>query len=138
MRSPGLPAHPLPLHPHAPRPQPAPSAGNAWWRVGLWRPRAGVALAGLGLTPLTQAAPTPLYTPQGQCAGHPGVALTVPPGWCAGLVADARDGLRMPRRLLEGVPGRFWLVDMGRWEPRRGRLLELRSAGQPGEPGRLR
>mgnify|MGYP006197741803 CR=1 FL=1 len=48
-----------------------------------------------------------------------------------GLVADARDGLQMPRRLLEVAPHRFWIVDMGNWEPRRGRLLELRTDTQP-------
>lgn len=138
MRSPGHPAHPLPHHLHAPCPTPASGAGSVSWRLGLWRALAVWGLAAPGLTPPAQAAPTPLYTPQGTCAGHPGVALTVPAGWCAGLVADARDGLRMPRRLLEVAPGRFWIVDMGSWEPRRGRLLELRTAGQPGEPGRLR
>jgi glucose/arabinose dehydrogenase len=52
-------------------------------------------------------------------------------------VADARDGLRMPRRLLEVAPGQFWIVDMGSWEPHRGRLLRLNTAGQPGDPRRL-
>ena len=84
------------------------------------------------------AAAAPLYAPQAPCAGYPGVALSVPPGWCAGLVADARDGLRMPRRLLWVAPQRAWIVDMGNWEPRRGRLLELRTDLAPGQPGRLR
>jgi glucose/arabinose dehydrogenase len=78
------------------------------------------------------------YATQAPCDGHPGIALTVPAGWCAGLVADARDGLRMPRRLLEIAPGRFWIVDMGNWEPRRGRLLELRTDIARGQPGRVR
>ncbi len=82
------------------------------------------------------AAPT-AYVPSGQCAGYPRVAITAPKGWCVGLAADARDGLRMPRRLLEVAPGRFWITDMGNWEPRRGRLLELQTAGQPGSPGRV-
>jgi glucose/arabinose dehydrogenase len=80
----------------------------------------------------------PLYAPQAACAGHPGIALKVPDGWCAGLVADARDGLRMPRRILAVAPQRFWIVDMGNWEPRRGRLLELRTDVARGQPGRLR
>ena len=89
---------------------------------------------------LPHAAPAaePLYAAKGTCAGHPGVALSVPTGWCAGLVADARDGLRMPRRLLEVAPHRFWIIDMGNWEPRRGRLLELRTDIARGQPGRLR
>ncbi|QHE83998.1 PQQ-dependent sugar dehydrogenase [Hydrogenophaga sp. BPS33] len=78
------------------------------------------------------------YATQGTCAGHPAVALKVPAGWCAGLVADVRDGLRMPRRLLEVAPNRFWIVDMGNWEPRRGRLLELRTGISPGQTGRVR
>ena len=78
------------------------------------------------------------YATRGLCAGYPRVALTVAKGWCVGLVADARDGLQMPRRLLEVAPGRFWITDMGNWEPRRGRLLELNTAGQPGDAGRLR
>ncbi|TDM08037.1 MAG: hypothetical protein C4K60_00480 [Ideonella sp. MAG2] len=77
------------------------------------------------------------YVPSGQCAGYPRLAITAPKGWCVGLVADARDGLRMPRRLLEVAPGRFWITDMGNWEPRRGRLLELRTNGQPGTAGRV-
>jgi glucose/arabinose dehydrogenase len=80
----------------------------------------------------------PLYAPQAECVGHPGIALRVPAGWCAGLVADARDGLRMPRRILEVAPRRFWIVDMGNWEPRRGRLLELRTDVPRGQAGRVR
>ncbi len=72
------------------------------------------------------------YQPEGDCGGWPRVALTTPAGWCVGLVADERDGLRMPRRLLEVSPGRFWLIDMGSWERRRGRLLEM-TLGTPGQ-----
>jgi len=78
------------------------------------------------------------YATQGRCAGFPRLALTAPEGWCVGLVADARDGLQMPRRLLEVAPGRFWITDMGGWDPHRGRLLELNTAGQPGDRGRMR
>lgn len=77
------------------------------------------------------------YASQGLCAGYPAIDLTVPAGWCAGLVADARDGLRMPRRLIEVTQNRFWIIDMGNWEPRRGRLLELRTDIAPGQPGRI-
>jgi glucose/arabinose dehydrogenase len=93
------------------------------------------ALIAVLAAPASAATPYAVQTP---CDGHPGMALTVPDGWCAGLVADARDGLRMPRRLLEIAPGRFWIVDMGNWEPRRGRLLELRTDVPRGQPGRLR
>ncbi len=86
----------------------------------------------------TSLAADTLYAPQAPCAGHPGIALRVPDGWCAGLVADARDGLRMPRRILAVAPQRFWIVDMGNWEPRRGRLLELRTDIARGQPGRVR
>ena len=88
------------------------------------------------LTHAAQAAEP--YAEKSTCAGYPGISLTVPAGWCAGLVADARDGLRMPRRLLEVAPHRFWIVDMGNWEPRRGRLLELRTDVPRGQPGRVR
>ncbi|MET0334341.1 MAG: hypothetical protein ABW190_08710 [Rhizobacter sp.] len=77
------------------------------------------------------------YTPQGECGGWPRVALTTPKGWCVGLVADERDGLRMPRRLLEVAPNRWWLIDMGSWEPKRGRLLEM-TLGKPGERPQVR
>ena len=89
---------------------------------------------------LPQATPAagPLYAEKAPCDGHPGIALKVPAGWCAGLVADARDGLRMPRRLLAVAPNKFWIVDMGNWEPRRGRLLELRTDIARGQPGRVR
>ena len=96
-----------------------------------------LALMTLLLPPALLAAGPP-YAAQGHCDGHPGVALSVPNGWCAGLVADARDGLRMPRRLLEVAPQRFWIVDMGNWEPRRGRLLELRTDVARGQAGRVR
>lgn len=77
------------------------------------------------------------YTPDGECGGWPRVALATPKGWCVGLVAEERDGLRMPRRLLEVAPGRFWIIDMGSWEPRRGRLLEM-TLGRPGERPQVR
>lgn len=98
-----------------------------------------LALAGLFVLPGTAPAEPEAsrYATQGSCAGHPRVALTAPKGWCVGLVADARDGLQMPRRLVEVSPGRFWITDMGNWEPRRGRLLELRVDGLPGDANRV-
>ena len=76
------------------------------------------------LSPLTAAARG--YTPQGSCGPHERVALgVVPTGHCVALVADERQGLRYPRRILEVAPGRMWVIDMGSWAPRQGRLLEL-------------
>jgi glucose/arabinose dehydrogenase len=76
----------------------------------------------LAASPLARAAS---YTTEGTCAGFPRLDLVVPSGWCLALVADASNGLSFPRRILEVAPGRFWLVDMGSWEPRRGRLLQF-------------
>ncbi|WP_234264428.1 PQQ-dependent sugar dehydrogenase [Hydrogenophaga sp. NFH-34] len=78
------------------------------------------------------------YLTQGQCAGFPRVALATPAGWCAGLVATGTQGLSMPRRILEVAPGRFWIADMGNWEPHRGRLLELVLPDTPGDEARTR
>jgi glucose/arabinose dehydrogenase len=99
-----------------------------------------LSISGLALAQAPSVAiPSPSgYLADGQCAGFPRLPLKTPDGWCAGLVADARDGLRMPRRLLELSPDRFWITDMGSWEPKQGRLLELRTTGQPGEPKRVR
>jgi glucose/arabinose dehydrogenase len=97
---------------------------------------AGVfASIGALLASTAAAAPSP-YATRGTCAGYPRVDLKTPPGHCVALLADAGAGLRFPRRLLEVAPGRFWLVDMGSWEPGRGRLLEfvLPAPGRPAAP----
>ena len=65
------------------------------------------------------------YTPKGTCEGYPRVDIKTPAGYCVALVADERQGLKFPRRLLEVAPGRFWLTDMGGWDKGRGRLLEM-------------
>ena len=100
----------------------------------LWALSLGLLLGAGSASAATDAS---AYATQGRCAGYPRIDLQTPKGWCVGLVADARDGLKMPRRLLEVSPGRFWITDMGNWEPRRGRLLALDVAGQPGEPSRV-
>lgn len=69
------------------------------------------------------------YAPSGRCGQFPRVNLQTPPGTCVALVASAADGLRFPRRILEVEPGRYWLIDMGSWEPRQGRLIEMRLQG---------
>ena len=83
--------------------------------------------------PVAEAAP---YAAQGRCAGLPRIALTVPPGWCLALVADAASGLVFPRRIVEVAPGRYWVTDMGGWEPGHGRLLQFEwpASGAPKAP----
>ena len=71
------------------------------------------------------------YASEGTCAGRPRVALTVPTGWCVALLADASSGLAFPRRVIEVAPGRYWITDMGNWEPGRGRLLEFALPATP-------
>jgi glucose/arabinose dehydrogenase len=98
-----------------------------------------VAVAALGCLDLAGAAAAAAnkgspYAARGSCAGYPKVDLRTPAGWCVGLLADANAGLRFPRRVLEVAPGRYWLVDMGSWEPSRGRLLEFALPARPSTP----
>lgn len=107
-------------------------------RFFAWCAALAFGLANAQSAPAPRSSQSPAgYLTQGTCAGYAKLPFQTPKGWCAGLVADARDGLRMPRRLLEVAPGQFWIVDMGSWEPHRGRLLRLNTAGQPGDPGRI-
>ncbi|HWH82299.1 MAG TPA: PQQ-dependent sugar dehydrogenase [Burkholderiaceae bacterium] len=69
------------------------------------------------------------YATKGMCGDFPRVDLQVPPGHCVALVVGPGEGLRFPRRILEVAPDRFWIIDMGSWEPRRGRLLEMTLQG---------
>ncbi len=71
------------------------------------------------------ATPARTYATHRTCTGYPRVDLETPRGWCVAMLADASAGLRFPRRVLEVARGRYWLVDMGSWEPRQGRLLEF-------------
>ncbi len=77
---------------------------------------------------LAPAAHAAGYQTSGTCEGFPKVQVTAPAGYCVGLVADERQGLKFPRRMLEVSPGRFWLADMGGWDAGRGRLLEMTLA----------
>ena len=77
---------------------------------------------------LPASAVTAGYTAKGRCGAFPRVGLETPPGTCVALVAAAADGLRFPRRILEVAPNRYWLIDMGSWEPRQGRLIEMTLA----------
>lgn len=74
---------------------------------------------------LAHAAPAGAAGPAGDCGGFPRVDITVPAGHCLALVADAKRGLRFPRRIVEVAANRYWIIDMGSWEPRQGRLLEM-------------
>jgi glucose/arabinose dehydrogenase len=89
----------------------------------------GAALALLAGTAFAQGAPS-------TCGGFKALAVRTPPGWCVGVVATAADGLRMPRTVLwrarRGETDDLLVVDMGNWEPRRGRLLRIEApAGGP-------
>jgi len=97
------------------------------------RGRAGIA-ATLAVLAMAAAAEAASYATEGTCAGFPKIALLVPAGWCLALVADAGSGLVFPRRVVEVSPGRYWLVDMGGWEPGRGRLLEFELPARGGAP----
>jgi glucose/arabinose dehydrogenase len=93
-------------------------------------PGRAAALAGALAAALASAlAPAPAaargYVPKGDCGGYARVDVRSPAGTCVALVADEAEGLRAPRRILEVAPGRYWIVDMGSWEPRQGRLLEM-------------
>lgn len=74
------------------------------------------------------------YTPKGTCEGFPKVDVKAPAGYCVALVADERQGLKFPRRMVEVAPNRFWIVDMGGWAKNAGKLLEMRLAPGGGAP----
>ena len=78
------------------------------------------------------------YTPQKNCGDYAGLNIKSPAGTCVALVADEAQGLRMPRRILEVAPGRYWIIDMGSWEPNHGRLLEMSLPADGPAPRRAR
>jgi glucose/arabinose dehydrogenase len=82
----------------------------------------------LGVAMSAASAATGGYATSGRCGAFPRVSLQTPPGTCVALVAGSADGLRFPRRILEVAPDRYWLIDMGSWEPRQGRLIEMTIA----------
>ena len=94
------------------------------------------ALALCGLAPFAGQARG--YTPQGMCGDYARLDITSPAGTCVALLADEAQGLRAPRRILEVAPGRYWVVDMGSWEPRHGRLLEMTLPTEGPTPRRAR
>lgn len=101
---------------------------NCWPERLARRPAATALAALLACAPQVQARG---YTPQGSCGGYERVSIGSPAGTCVALVADERDGLRAPRRVLEISPGRLWIIDMGSWVPHQGRLLEMTLPAQP-------
>jgi len=61
-----------------------------------------------------------------KCGPYPKLRITLRPGYCAGLVASKDDGLIFPRTLVQVPDTRFFVVvDMGGWDPKKGRLLLL-------------
>ncbi|WP_058641854.1 PQQ-dependent sugar dehydrogenase [Pseudacidovorax intermedius] len=78
------------------------------------------------------------YTPAGRCGDFARLDIPSPAGTCVALLADEAEGLRAPRRILEVAPGRYWIADMGSWEPKRGRLLEMTLPADGPAPRRAR
>ena len=72
------------------------------------------------------------YVTQGKCGHFDRVDIKVPEGWCAGLVATKKDGLKMPRRIIEVFPNHFLITDMGGWSPQSGKLLSLYVSNEDG------
>ncbi len=82
-------------------------------------------IAALGCL-LGNAAQAESYRTTGSCGGFPGVQLQTPAGLCVGLVAQGLGHAR-------GVAVRghdVFVLDLGGWEPGRGRLLRLGHDGQ--------
>jgi len=60
------------------------------------------------------------------CGPFPRLPIAMRPGYCAGLVAGKEDGLIFPRTVVQVPDTRFFVVvDMGGWDPGRGRVLLL-------------
>jgi glucose/arabinose dehydrogenase len=68
------------------------------------------------------------YRSGARCGVFPRIAVTTPPGTCVGLVAGEADGLMMPRTLVALRPRHFIVTDLGAWNSKRGRLLDLQVA----------
>ena len=67
------------------------------------------------------------YTLSGEtCGAFPKLPIAMRPGYCAGLVAGKDDGLIFPRAVAQVPDTRFFVVvNMGGWDPGRGRVLLL-------------
>jgi glucose/arabinose dehydrogenase len=75
------------------------------------------------------------YTLSGEtCGAFPKLPIGMRPGYCAGLVASKEDGLIYPRTIVQVPDTRFFVVvDMGGWDPGRGRVLLLDPQAPPGQ-----
>ena len=65
------------------------------------------------------------YHTQGHCGGFPGVALSTSPAICVGLVAQHLGFARG----VAVIGDTIYVLDMGGWRPRHGRLLRLGHGG---------
>src|ERR1044072_5355744 len=90
------------------------------------------ALMLLALAPAPRASAQPAaklsgYTLSDEtCGAFPKLPIAMRPGYCAGLVASKEDGLVFPRTIVQVPDTRFFVVvDMGGWDPGRGRVLLL-------------
>lgn len=78
----------------------------------------------------TAWAAAPAYRTDGLCDGLPAItSLRVAPEFCLALAAS---NLGRPRGVLALSASHLLVTDMGNWEPKRGRLLELTR--EPGKP----
>lgn len=106
------------------------SALNAWQHL--------IGSGALALLLLPAGAAARGYTADGLCGDFARLPIASPAGTCVALLANEAQGLRAPRRILEVAPGRYWIADMGSWEPRRGRLLEMTLPAEGPAPRRAR
>ena len=68
------------------------------------------------------------------CGAFPKLPIATRPGTCAGLVASKDDGLIFPRTIVQVPETRFFVVvDMGGWDPQRGRVLLLDPQAPQGQ-----
>jgi glucose/arabinose dehydrogenase len=68
------------------------------------------------------------YQTSGHCNGLPKINVSTAPGFCVGLV-DAGEGMLFPRGLLALSPTQILVLDMGGWNPDKGRLYLLHRNG---------
>jgi len=77
------------------------------------------------IAPLSRAA-SESYATEGECDGHPRVQLAVKSPMCVGLVAQHLGYVRGVTAVGQDV----YVIDMGGWGGRRGRLLRLPDGGR--------
>jgi glucose/arabinose dehydrogenase len=91
--------------------------------VAVWAVIFG-SLAATGGGVSTAAAREPYHT-AGTCGGFPRIELKTPPGLCVGLVSEQVGFARG----VAVIGASVWVLDMGGWNPGRGRLLRLGHDG---------